>query len=85
MNPSALYVLFRYIARPDKKILQGGKEIAIEMEYVGHKMLRQGPEGFFCLYIFLAANVAIPAHYRGAAIQAVLVLTFWLVGHVNFC
>jgi len=48
------------------------------------KMSEEMPETFFRFNIFLAANMAIAAHYSNSAIQAIPVPSFRGVAHNKF-
>jgi len=54
------------------------------MENVVNEMPGKSPDVHLRYRILLSAHLAKPAGYRGSAIEAVLFLTFWLVGHVKF-
>ncbi len=79
-----LNVFARNAARPEEEMLQGVEKLAIEMKNIKYKMLYQRPETLFADYIFLSANMAEAAIQLRAAVQADLLTSFWLVGHVKF-
>ena len=56
------------------------KKTTVEMGDVVKKMRDHVPESLFGNHVFLAANMAIPAMYKGAAVQAVVLFSQWNVG-----
>lgn len=60
------------------------EEFTIEMEDVINKMFGQAPKALFCYDIGLTTVLAIIPGHRGSAIEAVFLLTFWLVRHAKF-
>lgn len=60
------------------------KKIAVKMSNVVKKMGDHMPERFLWHYIFLSAVLAIVSLHCGAAIQAILFLSFGYVRHCNF-
>jgi hypothetical protein len=56
------------------------KETTVEMGDVVKKMRDHVPERLFWNHVFLAANMAISAMYKGTAVQTVVLLSQWNVG-----
>ena len=62
------------------QILQGTKELPIEVCEVIKEMSKQMPEAFFWFKILLSAVVTIVTYYLGAAVQTV---PFFALGKVR--
>jgi hypothetical protein len=58
-------------AGPEKKMMKRMKEFAVEMGHIIKKMSDHMPEGLFGNNVFLAALLAIPSCYNGAAVKTV--------------
>ena len=67
-----------------KEVFERCKKFAVEVGDVVEKMDKHMPKRFFWLYVFLATNLAKPAHDLGATVKAVFLLTFGGVRQVDF-
>ena len=54
------------------------------MKNIINEVAGQSQEGLPGFHVLLSTGLAKTTRYKGSAVQAVLLLTFWLVGHAKF-
>ena len=78
-RPSTLHVLGRKVPRPKEEVLEATEKVAIKMCDIVKEVLDEAKKTFLWFDIFLTTHMTIKTNYLGAAIQAVLAFSLWMV------
>ena len=84
MNSPSCDIFYWYPSRSEQKQFERVKKLSVKMKYIVNKMFDERTKALFGPDVLLAAYLAITTGDCSSAVQAVLFLSFWLVGQVKF-